>query len=70
MYLFLQLILIDWKEAVAFTNNAVSAEKFKCRKLLRGVDLLDVKDQVDLDDNELWLSNSASPHFEQYMPFN
>jgi hypothetical protein len=32
MYLFLQLIFIDWKEAVAFTNNAVSAEKFKFAK--------------------------------------
>ncbi len=29
-----------------------------------------VKDQIDLDDNVLWHSTSASPHFEQYMTFN
>ena len=37
---------------------------------LKGVDLFGVKDQIDLDDNVLWHSTSASPHFEQYMTFN
>jgi hypothetical protein len=64
-------------------NNAVSAEKCKCRKFtaeeflvglgliigasefsLKGVDLFGVKDQIDLDDDVLWHSISASPHFE------
>jgi hypothetical protein len=35
----------------------------------KGVDLFGVRDQFDLDDEESWHSISASPHFEQYMPF-
>jgi len=87
--LFLHLTFIDWKDAVALMNNAVLAEKCKCRKFtaeeflvglgliigasefsLKGVDLFGVKDQIDLDDDVLWHSISASPHFKQYMTFN
>jgi hypothetical protein len=36
----------------------------------KGVDLFGLRDQVDLDDDELWHSISPSPHFEQYMPYS
>ena len=34
------------------------------------VDLFGSRDQVDIDDDDLWNSISPSPHFEQFMPFS
>jgi hypothetical protein len=36
----------------------------------KGVDLFGTRDQVDLNDDELWHSISPSPHFEQFMLFS
>jgi hypothetical protein len=85
VHLFLLLTFIEWKEAVALMSaEKCKCRKFTAEEFLvvlglligaaefslKGVDLFCVKDQINLDDDELRHSISACPHFEQYMPFN
>jgi len=87
--IFLQLSFMDWKCKVEKMNEAVKAEKCKCRKFSqeefliglaliigaaefsqKGVDFFGSKEILDNKDDDLWHSISASPRFEQYMPFS
>jgi hypothetical protein len=48
----------------------ISIDNWGCRILPERVDLFGSKELTDEDNDDLWHSISASPHFEQYMPFS